>query len=248
MDDLSHERLSVLLGSRPLRYVEQMGSTHDEALAWALDGAPVGALVVTDEQLAGRGRLGRTWHTPPGVALAMSLIVPPMPDRLLLPTLAGTLAVVRLAEDYGARGVGIKWPNDVQVDGRKLCGVLLDAVWSGGQLRAVVLGVGVNVRLPLAAMGELAHTAANLEDVCGQRLDRARLLVDLVALVEAALAQPEALFDQWRARLTTLGQRVRVGDVVGLARDVAEDGALLIEREGGEVVRVVAGDVQLGAA
>jgi len=249
MDDLSYERLRATLGhSRPVRYAEQMGSTHDEAMAWALDGAPLGALVVADEQLAGRGRMGRTWHTPPGVALALSLVVPPMPDRLLLPTLAGTLAVVRLAEACGAQDVGIKWPNDVQVAGRKLCGVLLDAVWAGGQLRAAVLGLGVNVRLPLAGLGELAQTAANLEDVCGQRLDRARLLADLVGLVEEILAQPEAIFAQWRARLTTLGQRVRVGEVVGLARDVAEDGALLVETEDGELVRVIAGDVQLGVA
>ena len=248
MDDLSYERLSALLGSRPLRYAEQMGSTHDEAMAWALDGAAAGALVVADEQLAGRGRLGRTWYTPPGVALAMSLIVPPMPNRLLLPTLAATLAGVRLAEAWGAQGVGIKWPNDVQVNGRKLCGVLLDAVWANGQVRAVVLGMGVNVRLPLATMGELAQTAAKLEDVCGQRLDRAHLLAELVDLVEAGLAQPDSLFEQWRARLTTLGQRVRVGDVVGLARDVDEDGALLIEDESGAVQRVIAGDVQFGAA
>ncbi|MCS6835191.1 MAG: biotin--[acetyl-CoA-carboxylase] ligase [Anaerolineae bacterium] len=248
MDDLSYERLRALLGQRPLRYAEQMSSTNDEAIAWALDGAPAGALVVADEQVTGRGRLGRTWYTPPGVALALSLILPPVPDRLLLPTLAGALAVARLAEAWGAQGVGIKWPNDVQVNGRKLCGILPEAAWSGGHLRAVVLGMGVNVRLSLAEMGDLAQTATNMEDVCGQRLDRARLVADLVALVEDVLSQPGAILAQWRACLTTLGRQVRVGSVVGLARDVDEDGALLIESSSGELVRVVAGDVHIGVA
>ncbi|PIZ25632.1 MAG: biotin--[acetyl-CoA-carboxylase] ligase, partial [Chloroflexi bacterium CG_4_10_14_0_8_um_filter_57_5] len=140
---MNERELRRTLSDLPLggvRYYEQTGSTNDVALAWASAGAPDLALVIADEQTAGRGRLGRKWVTPPGAALAFSLVLRPRPverDVIPLYSALGALAVVSaLEEKYGLKPE-IKWPNDVLVRGRKLCGILAEAVWLGSQAESV---------------------------------------------------------------------------------------------------------------
>ena len=109
--------------TRPFKYFDRVESSNDEALAWLAAGAPEGAAVIANEQTRGRGRKGRDWHTPPNVALALSLIL--KPDSALLPRLnmVAALSVYDLARETGCQVVGIKWPNDVQVNGLKVSGV-----------------------------------------------------------------------------------------------------------------------------
>lgn len=240
---LTQATLANALATRPFRFYPSVASTNDEAAAWARAGAPQGAVVIADEQTHGRGRMGRIWHTPPHVALAVSVVLKPPPTFATRAGLLGALCVAELCEGLGIAGVGIKWPNDVQINGLKVCGVLPEAVWEGETLRAVVLGIGVNVRVVLD--GDLRQIATNLEAHTPTPLDRTQLVATLLTQVDvwAARIGEDALLQAWRSRLTTLGKRVESGDVVGLAVDVLPDGALLIQTDDGRRERLVAGDI-----
>lgn len=242
-DILDHAALADSLGTRAFRYVASAASTNDLALAWLREGAPHGAIVIADEQTAGRGRLGRLWHTPPGVAIAMSIILRVTVDTAPLVMMAGALAVCERCDALGLPA-GIKWPNDVQVSGRKICGILPEAVWQDEKLLGIVLGIGVNVRMAFA--DDLKDTAASLEPLAGVPVQRAPLIVQLHTSVMGWLVQsPHAIHIAWRQRLQTLGQRVTVNALNGIAEGVQTDGALLIRDDHGVLHSVLAGDVFL---
>ena len=175
---LSEASLSRRLRT-PFRYCASVGSANDIARDWLLEGAPAGAAVIADEQTHGRGRRGRIWHTPPGSALAMSVVLHPHQDFVSRAVQLGALAVCDLAAGLGCRDIGIKLPNDALIQGKKVGGVLPEAVWDGARLRGVALGIGVNVRVDLAA-AELGDTAINLEAAAGRRLCRADLVAELL--------------------------------------------------------------------
>lgn len=241
---LLEERLT-----RPFKYFERVESSNDEAKAWLAAGAPEGAVVIVNEQTRGRGRLGRHWHTPPNVALALSLIL--KPDSALLPRLnmAAALSVYDLARECGCEVVGIKWPNDVQVNGLKVSGVLPEAMWEAGELRGAVLGIGVNVRADFSGTA-LRESAISLEDVVKRRLDRVELIATLLRRIDhwyCRIATP-TLFSTWKSRLNTLGQTVTVDGVKGVALDVNAEGALLIRDENGHIRQTDAADLSIQRA
>ena len=135
-----NKKTSLSLGE--VRYFESIGSTNDEALAWAAKGAPDLSLVIADEQTAGRGRLNRTWFTPKGTALAMSLILRPASGTPLSRTVG--LAALSIADSLLKRGLTprIKWPNDVLLNGKKIAGILVETVWAGTEVESLVIGIG----------------------------------------------------------------------------------------------------------
>lgn len=245
---LSQELLEKRL-NRPFKYFDRVESSNDEALAWLATGAPEGAAIIANEQTRGRGRMSRQWHTPPNVALALSLIL--KPDGALLPRLnmVAALAVYDLARQTGCENVGLKWPNDVQVNGQKVSGVLPEAIWEAGELRGAVLGIGVNVRLDFSG-DELSETAISLEDVVKKRLDRVDLIATLLRRIDhwyCRIASP-ALFSTWKSRLNTLGQRVSINGVSGVALDANAEGALLIRDDDGRIHQTDAADLIVHSA
>ncbi len=248
---LTTPQLRQLLTSRPFHFFPRIDSTQNYALQWLRDGAPSGAVVIADEQLMGRGRHGRTWHTPPGVALAISIILYPKVEALSQVTMLGALAIAETLDGLGATDVGIKWPNDVQLNGKKISGVLPEAVWDGDQLRGVVLGMGINVRVDFTDT-ELERTAISIEPALGIKISRAELLVALLAHIDALLILlgTGELYNRWKSRLNILGESITMMDVNGLIKGTAEDvdpqGALLIHAADGTLHRVVAGDIALG--
>jgi len=258
-DILTPDRLRAALGGRPFRFFERVGSTQDIAREWALTDppAPDGAIVIAEEQVAGRGRQGRRWYAPPGSALLFSVIARPAlpPEHLQRATMAAGLALAdTLTPSLGA-AFALKWPNDGVIHGRKVCGILSEAIWLGDRLTAIVVGIGLNVRVNFAGT-ELSGYATSLEAELRQPVDRAALLAELLAHLDRWLARaPDpAIVAAWRARLSTLGARVTVYPVsvqeqtplfTGVAEDVDEVGALLVRLETGEVRRVLAGDVTL---
>ena len=127
-DTLTDQRLRAALGARPFRYFPQVGSTNDIARQWALDGAPAGSVVLTDEQLTGRGRFGRVWSAPSCTALLMSVIIRPRAARIPRLTMLGAVAVAEVLEEIAPGKVTLKWPNDVRLEGRKVAGVLPEAI------------------------------------------------------------------------------------------------------------------------
>ncbi len=250
MSELTGERLQTALAPRAIHYYQQTGSTNDHAMAWLEEGAPVGgSIVITDEQSHGRGRLGRGWYAPAGTALTFSYILRPPSNMLTYVGMMGALVVCELVETFNVKA-GIKWPNDVQIDGRKLCGVLPEACWRGAELRGAVLGIGMNVRVDFAGT-EYEDTAISLETVSGS-LDRLVLLEHLLERLDywSLRLNSEALYEGWRSRLAMLGRRVSIsridGQVEGVAEAVDRNGALLIRSDSGTLHRMIAGDIALG--
>ncbi len=240
---LSQTLLAKVL-TRPFRYRDQVDSTNDAAKEWLVDGAPEGAVVIAGEQTRGRGRHGRSWHTPPGAALALSLILKPPEAFLPRLNMAAALSVYDVAREYGCRDIGIKWPNDVQVSGRKLSGILVEAIWEGDQLVGAVVGIGVNVRIDFRESA-LGDTAISLEDVVKRRLDRVQLTSNLLGRIDHWYREIETGSVQkvWRARLSTLNQAVVVNNIAGVAFNVTSDGALLIRDAKGRVHQTAAGEL-----
>jgi BirA family biotin operon repressor/biotin-[acetyl-CoA-carboxylase] ligase len=216
---------------RPRLHLRSTGSTNVRARALADAGAPHGTLVTASEQTAGRGRQGRTWVTPPGTAIAASLILRTFDD--LLPLRAG-LAVADLA----GGDARVKWPNDVLLGGRKVAGVLAEARapdWA-------VLGIGVNVALdPATLPPEVAEIAGTLG-----RDDVEAALEELLAALAHRLAQPRAaLLADLRARDALLGARVQWSDGEGTGAGIDDAGALKVRRADGTALTLAAGEVHL---
>lgn len=240
---LSNERLEKHL-KRPFKYFESVDSTNDIAKAWLQNDAETGAVIIADEQRRGRGRKGRVWHMPPQVALAVSVILHPDRSDLSRMNLIGALSVYDLAKHVGCTDVGIKWPNDVHVNGKKVSGILPEAVWDGDELVGIVLGMGINVRVDFSDT-ELNNIAISLETAVSKTLDRTELVVYLLERVDFWYERitSDALFVTWKSRLNMLGKRVTVSDYEGLAVDVESDGALLLQDDFKVVQRIYAGDI-----
>lgn len=229
-----------------------VGSTMDFARDAAREGAVEGTVVAADEQTAGRGRLGRSWVNPPAVNLASTLVL--RPPRALLRWIAmiAPLAVTRAVEDIAALRTDIKWPNDVQIAGNKLSGILIETDMTDGREPIVLVGVGINVNFDPREHEEIRGLATSLRAELKRDVEREPLLAAYLLRFEElydAAKQGESPLQAWRARLATLGQHVHAswpgGEANGLAEDVDEDGALLVRIAEDAVVRVEAGDVTL---
>jgi BirA family biotin operon repressor/biotin-[acetyl-CoA-carboxylase] ligase len=231
----------------------ETGSTNADLVLQARSGARHGTVIVADHQTAGRGRLGRTWQAPPGSALLCSILLRPEPGAVV----HGALWAVALAAQSAVAALTgvepqLKWPNDLMVGERKLAGVLAEGVIDPDDaltLSGVVVGIGLNVAWaePPPDVAARAITAAELGgEVLDRRVLLQRLLADLAPLLVLWSREPDALCACYRARLDTLGHRVRVdmGDreIAGTARDVTPDG-LVIRMDDGTDQVVLAGDV-----
>ena len=240
---LSRELLEQHL-AQPFKYFDRIESTNDVAKAWLAAGAPDKAVVIANEQTRGRGRYGRGWQTPPDVALALTLILKPASAMLPRLNMVSALGVYDLAREQGCEEVGIKWPNDIQINGLKVSGVLPEAVWESGQLLGAIVGIGVNVRLDLSGTA-LQDSAISLEDVVEQRLNRSELIAFLLRRIEHwyhQIASP-SLYSTWKSKLNLLDHAVVAEGVKGMAVDVTPDGALIIRDEKGQIHQISAGDL-----
>ncbi|MFN8504510.1 biotin--[acetyl-CoA-carboxylase] ligase [Kouleothrix sp.] len=266
MSDLSAEAIQRALPAqvvgRAVEYYPQLGSTNDLLRQRARAGQPEGLLIVADEQVAGRGRLGRGWVAPPGSSLLLSLLLRPgwlaPADAFAITMLAG-VALCEAIEQAVPLRAALKWPNDLllPVGGaqHKAAGVLSEIELRDGAIDWVVLGMGVNVNwAPRGVVDgrDLGVLATSVGAALGRPADRLALLRALLSRLDArylALRQGQraALFADWRARLATLGQPVQVrlprGELSGVAEDVEPTGALRVRDAAGALHVVLAGDV-----
>ena len=245
-----------------VRAVEVTGSTNADLLAEAADGAPEGIVLVADHQTAGRGRLDRTWSAPPGSALLVSVLLRPTlaPEQAHAVGLAGGIAACDACAELTGVSPGLKWPNDLVAVGderwrdRKLAGLLTETIVGGGGLRAVVLGMGLNLTWDGAPPPELAAGAVTLEELAGADVDRERMLVVWLRRLDAELELLAGsdgrarLAARARDRSATLGRRVSVerpdGALTGTATDVTASGHLVVAPDDdGPAVAVAVGDV-----
>ena len=238
-----------------LRTFDQTGSTNDIALAWAADGAPDLALVIAEQQTSGRGRGGRRWFTSPGTALAFSLVLRPLPGEEQSVQLFSGLGALAVCEALGMRGLHpeIKWPNDVLLNRRKVCGVLAESAWMGEKAVCIVLGIGVNVKPEaVPTTDQLNIPATSIEAEMGKSVDRLILLRDVLEalLYWRGLFTKHVFTHAWEKLLAYRGEQVeiraegvplRIGQVEGLERD----GSLRLNSLDGQVFTVQFGEVHL---
>jgi BirA family transcriptional regulator, biotin operon repressor / biotin---[acetyl-CoA-carboxylase] ligase len=242
-----------------LRYFDTIGSTNDEALAWAAAGADDFSIVIADEQTQGRGRLDRKWFTPKGSALAISLIL--RPSAALRPHLSRTvgLAALSVADSCSALGLDprIKWPNDILLRGKKTAGILIESVWSGDDVDSLVIGMGINTSSASVPPPELLQfPATSLEDELGAAPPlREDILFNILnALIDwRARLGTDALISTWEQKLAFRGEQVQVqaggetptrGELLGLQ----SDGSLRLRDGRNKSIIIRFGDVSLRPA
>lgn len=216
-----------------LRFFDSIGSTNDEALAWASSGAPDFSLVIADEQTNGRGRMGRTWFTPSGSALAFSLVLRPQGIEREKVGLFSGLGALALVDALKAHGIAaqVKWPNDVLIRRKKVAGILAETIWLGTEVDSVVLGMGVNVSPESVPSPEGLNFPATCVQVEAQnpvsRIDLLKTLLQAILRRRAVLATETFLRD-WESALAFRGKTVRVwvsdadtftGQLLGLEAD-----------------------------
>lgn len=262
-DGLTEEQILPLLETnelgRKLHYRASIASTNDEAHRLAEEGAAHGEAVIAEEQSEGRGRRGRTWVSPPGKSLALSVVLRPTlpPARAPELTLVAAVAVCETARDRGAPTAAIKWPNDVECGGRKLAGLLTELRADADRIAHVVIGIGVNLNAEERDFPpELRPLATSLRIESGALVPRGLFCARLLGRLEDWLGMHEALGfgpvrDRYQELTSTVGRTVRVEmghlpgvPLIGEAIDVDETGALLVRVPSGAVHRVMAGDIE----
>lgn len=244
---------------RELYYEETVDSTNTRARILAGKGAAHGAVVLAEEQVSGKGRRGRGWVTPRGSSVAMTCILRPdfMPQKASMLTLLMGLSVAQACRGLYHLDAGIKWPNDIVISGKKLCGILTEMDGGAEQIRSVVIGVGVNGNLT-EFPEELKNKATSLQQELGERIVRASLAAAVLGAFEknyeifcrhTDLSAFREGYDQMLVHkdrtVTVHGAGKDKGELCGVALGINAQGELLVEREDRTVVKVNAGEVSV---
>jgi len=236
---------------RRIIYFTSLLSTMEVAKREAGRAAAEGTVVVASEQTAGRGRFTRQWLSPPG-SISLSVILSPDFTSLPFMIMLSAVAVARAIEEVTGLKTQLKWPNDVLVNGKKVCGILTESSLKDSHVDYAIIGIGINVNMKMADYPDVSPIATSLSDELGSKVSCLELLWRLLAELDrlyGLLPDGEPIFNEWRQRLAMLGNRVQVisGNVSleGLAEAVDRDGSLLLRLDDGSVQRVLAGDVSL---
>ena len=253
------ELLSELKGKRigkEIRRHDSVPSTQKIAHEWAKEGAVEGSIVVAEQQTEGRGRLGRSWHSPFGTGIWCSLILRPniaLPEAPQL-TLLAAVAITRAIKKLLDVDISIKWPNDLLSDGKKFCGILTELNAEADQIHYIVIGFGINVNVEIENFPEqLRDIATSLTIQTGEHISRVRLLAEI-------LNEFELLYDLylkdgfrpikllWETYALSIGQKITArtlqGDIVGVAKGIDDFGVLILEAEDGSIKKVYSADIK----
>ncbi|MDQ0192953.1 biotin--[acetyl-CoA-carboxylase] ligase [Paenibacillus wynnii] len=241
-----------------LQLMETVVSTQEEAKRLAEDGAPEGTAVIAEEQTGGRGRMGRKWHSPRGKGIWMSVILRPKLPLLSTPqlTLLAGVAVCRAIRRVAGVEAGIKWPNDLLVSGRKVCGILLESSLNEGQLQYCIAGIGIDANLAeddypdflkgigTSLMIERGGASINRAELAGTVLSELELLYSLY--LEQGF-RPIGML--WESLSVTLGRQVALNTAQGRSEGKAvgldSDGGLLLENHHGQLFSVCSGEIEM---
>ena len=264
MATLNLERINELLETSligcsvdcPNELWDSIDSTNIRASALAGQSPSEGTIILSREQTAGRGRLGRTWISKPDAGVYMSILLRPKSrplTELSLLTMACGVAVSSAVEKTSGVFIGLKWVNDLIYDGRKLGGILCET--AGRASSYVVVGIGLNVALDIASVSkDIQDRVDSLDRISKTEIDSNLLVCTVVKELEQRYklllaGGDDAILQEWRARSVTIGQSVRANlgtrTIIGVAKDVTASGALVIECEDGSIERLNAGEVQI---
>lgn len=241
---------------RKVLFLEETDSTNTEGRRQAEKGAADGTLVVAERQSAGKGRRGRNWSSPAGSGIWMSLILKPDLEPSCAPmlTLLAGLAVSLGIEDFCGIKSQIKWPNDLTLSGKKICGILTEMSTDMEMIRYVVVGIGINVNTE-EFPEEIGETATSLLIEGGQRLKRSGMIACIMKRMEEyyerflVTSDLSCIGKEYEERLVNLDRQVLVlapkGQYQGICRGINSNGELLVEREDGTVTQVMSGEVSV---
>ncbi len=272
-EHLDIDRLQASLHTRSigkmLRYTPSTASTNADALTYlqqhAEHSSPHGMTIIAECQTAGRGRRGRTWHSPARGNIYSSVIVVPTPEAsppgpwLSWVPLFSALAVADCLSSHTGLAVSVKWPNDLLIGERKIGGILCEQTSTPAKTMAIVIGIGLNINAPLDGFpDELRAGATSLATECGRSLDRVAILADLCFRLEQRLDRlfldgPSGMIDEFTRRCSTLGHRVRVtleeqGVVQGIAESIGPDGCLCLRMKSDTGAAVVGALLEIRSA
>lgn len=253
-DDIAHGLKAKVIG-RDVLLVQEAVSTNTIAMEMAANGAREGTVVVAETQTGGKGRLGRKWISPRGNLYLSVVLRPVIPmHQAPLLTLMGAVAVASALRGQCGVDAGIKWPNDILIAGKKVSGLLTEMSAEQDRIRHIVVGIGVNVNMPLEELpADLRGMTTTLAAEAGQAVDRTallrRLLTEMDRWYQAFLKQDGAVLAEWKLLNVTTGNRVSIGGagdpVQGLAQGIDEEGRLVIRLDTGTTRTVAAGDVTI---
>ena len=231
----------------PVLFEAELDSTNTRLKAMAAYAEP-GTVIAAGRQTGGRGRLGRSFSSPSG-GVYLSMLLAPAADMRACLTLTPTAAVAvrRALKKVCGLGADIKWPNDLQFGGKKLCGILTESVTAGGSFK-LIIGIGVNLNTGMDELPpELHDSACSVYSVTGRSTPQEAVIRAIVDELDSAYAHwivnPHWALDDYRAACASLGHRVRRGSICGEAVSIADDFALLIRTDAGELVPVSSGEI-----
>jgi BirA family transcriptional regulator, biotin operon repressor / biotin---[acetyl-CoA-carboxylase] ligase len=247
---------SAFLG-RQLHYHESVESTQKIAYKLAYENAEEGTVVIAEEQIAGRGRMDRKWHSPKYTGIWMSIILRP---RLPIPkapqlTLIAAVGVVQAIEEVSGLLPEIKWPNDILVNGKKVTGILTELQAEADRINSVIIGIGVNVNTRREDFPqELDQIASSLAIESGKQVDREKLIRAILEKLEKlyVLYLDKGFFPiklLWESYAVSIGKmitaRTLTGEIKGKATGITEDGVLLVEDEAGKIHHIYSADIEI---
>ncbi len=239
-----------------LKYFDSIGSTNDEALDWANNGAADFSLVVANEQTKGRGRFDRRWVTKPGSSLAFSLIIKPDPaEKSMIPLFSPLCGIAVREAVYLTLGaeVEIKWPNDVLINRKKFCGILVEASWMDGLVNGIIMGIGINItRESVPPVENQQFPATSLENETSSFVDRWSILENVLIALEkwrGRIGSAEFM-QEWQDHLAFKGELVRIEhsgkpSIIGTIKGIDDRGNLVLIVDGNQEVSFEIGDVHL---
>ena len=247
--------LTTQVFGHTLHLLAQTTSTNDDVKALAIRGAPEGTVVLAEQQTRGRGRQGRSFASPAGVGIYLSVLVRPTIDLARLPqlTLMVAVATADAITDICGLSIHLKWPNDVEINGKKVAGILTEAVLRPGEPPVVITGIGINVNTTLEQFPPVLHDrVTSLALATGAPVSRHHLIAHLLAHLEELYRTWQhtgmaSILERWRhygrlpGRVVQFSQatEMRTGRVIGLD----DDGALLVQTVDGAYHHIVSGEV-----
>jgi BirA family biotin operon repressor/biotin-[acetyl-CoA-carboxylase] ligase len=250
--DAIKKALGKSIVGRSQIYVDTTTSTNDEAKKLAEDGAIEGTVIIAGEQSAGRGRLGREWISPRGGIWISLILRPPSIGPLQKLTLMGGLSVAKSLKDLYGINAALKWPNDVLVAGKKICGVLAEGAFEGEVPLYIVMGIGINANIDLKSMPkEIGTRAVSIRKLLGHDISLNELITGVLKRIDAdyalfARGEDESLMREYEKLCATIGQDVRIvcGEETfeGRAMRISPEGGLIVRTKGREETTVLAGD------
>lgn len=261
-DLVTPDRVSPLLdtewAARNIVFYEKTDSTNIRAKALGDEGAAHGTLVIAEQQSSGRGRRGKSWVSPPGESIYMSLLL--KPDIIIgnasMLTLVAAMAIAKAVERLPGEAVacGIKWPNDIIVGGKKICGILTEMSTEADYINSIVIGMGINVNASFFAP-EVAQVATSLKLETGSTYVRAKLIADIMICFEQyyqvfiRTQDMSGLVEEYNSMLLNCGRQVRViendREWIGTAQGITHTGALSVIDEQGKCREIISGEVSV---